>query len=334
MRHLYAVHLLKGIDKLKHAHRASCAHIEHLAVLLHLSFHHAGDGIDVCAGKVHNVNVVPLAGAVRGGVVVAEDVKALALPDCGLGDERNKVVGHSAGKFADEGRRMCADRVEVAQKNALQGALGGFYGVPEDILAHGLGVAVRRGCGLSGGVLRYGDYVGLSIYGCRRREQHIAAARLCSGYFQHVQEAFQIVLVVHEGLCHGLSNGLEGGKVDDGVNMIFAEKCFYGLEVAEIHHLQGKVFAAGNLLYAFKASAVAVGEIVGHNYVIACLQQFYSHMAADKSGASGNKNSFFHDVIKIWFYFSSLPLLRAPSRYTFQGAAAPSGTFSPGDAAS
>ena len=54
-------------------------------------------------GQVDDVDVVAKAGAVRGRVVVSEDGEALTLADGSLGDERDEVVGHSAGQLADKG---------------------------------------------------------------------------------------------------------------------------------------------------------------------------------------------------------------------------------------
>jgi hypothetical protein len=65
-------------------------------------------------GEIDHVDEVAEAGAVLGGIVVAEDGQALALADGGLGDEGDEVVGNAAREFADEGARVCADGVKCA----------------------------------------------------------------------------------------------------------------------------------------------------------------------------------------------------------------------------
>ena len=101
-------------------------------------------------GKVYDVDEVAQAGAVGGGIVVAEDIQAGTFPHCGLGDEGHQVVGDAARQFADQGAGMCADGVEVPQQDALDCTAAGLHRVAEDILAHLLGVAVRGGGGLAG----------------------------------------------------------------------------------------------------------------------------------------------------------------------------------------
>ena len=153
---LYSVDLLKCIHEFKYGNRPSCADIEDLVILLHLSFNHPGYGGDMSLGKVHDIYVVPLAGAVRSRIVVAEDAQTFTLADGCLGNVRHEVVRHAAGKFADEGGRMGADRIEVSEGYAFYRSLpvhpchdlgsvcrSGLDRIPQDVFRNLLCVAVR-----------------------------------------------------------------------------------------------------------------------------------------------------------------------------------------------
>ena len=99
---LDAVDLLEGCHQLKYGDRSAGADVEDLVRLFHLAVEHAGDGADMGFGQIYDVYVVAQAGPVRGRVVIAEDAQALPFANGGLGDERDKVVGDSARKLADE----------------------------------------------------------------------------------------------------------------------------------------------------------------------------------------------------------------------------------------
>ena len=259
---------------------------------MHLSLEHAGDREHVGLGEVHDVDVVAQAGAVLGGIVVAEDAEAGALADGGLGDERDQVVRDAARELADEGARVRADGVEIAEEDALDCTAVGFHRVAEDVLAHGLGVAVGRRGGLAGRLLRDGNDLRLAVNRGRGREQHVAAAFLLRR-FQHVQETQEVVLIVHHRLLHGLAHGLEGREMDDRVDGIVREDLLHRGRVAEVH-LHERKFPFENLLHTLEAGAVAVGEIVGHDHVVARLDQFHGHVAPDEPRAAGYKHCFLH----------------------------------------
>ena len=292
---LHAVHFLERLDQFHHGEGGAGADVEDLAVLLHLSLEHPGDGEDMGLGEVHDVDEVTQAGAVGGGIVVAEDGQALTLADGGLGDEGDEVVGNAAREFADEGARVRADGVEVAQEDALDGAVGGFHGVLEDVLAHGLGVAVRRDGRLAGCLLGHGHLVRLAVHGGGGGEQDVEVSFLLGG-LQHVHEAQEVVLVVHEGLLHGFAHGLVGGEVDDGVDGIVPEYLFHGGFIAEIHFHEREVLPAGDLLHAFETGMVTVGEIVGYHHIVARLDEFHGHVASDEARSARNKNCFLHEL--------------------------------------
>ena len=119
---------------------------------------------DMAAGQVHDVDVVAHAGAVGGGVVVAEDVDFFQLADGDLGDVGHQVVGDAVGVLADEAGLMGTDGVEVAQQGHVQLRVS-LADIGQDALGEGLGGAVGVGGGTNGEIL--GD--GHSWRGRRRR---------------------------------------------------------------------------------------------------------------------------------------------------------------------
>ena len=82
--------------------------------------------------------------------------------------------------------------------------------------------------------------------------------------------------------------------MDDGVNGVFGKEGAGLLFIAEIHHFQREVFPSGDLLYALEAGTVAVGEIVGHNHIVARCQQFHRYVAPYKTGAAGYQYRLIH----------------------------------------
>ena len=100
---LEAVDLFEGIYELQHGDGTSGADVEYLIVLLHPAVQHPGNRVNMSLRQIDDVDIVAQAGSVGRVVVVAEHGKALLLPYGRLGDERHEVVGHSAGKLADQG---------------------------------------------------------------------------------------------------------------------------------------------------------------------------------------------------------------------------------------
>ena len=100
-------------------------------------------------GEVDDVQVVADSGAVRGGVVVAEDAELFPTAHGDLGDERQQVLGLADGIFADFAARMGAHGVEVAQDRYAPVGVGGMQVVQhafDDELGAGVGaLGVRVG---------------------------------------------------------------------------------------------------------------------------------------------------------------------------------------------
>ena len=100
-------------------------------------------------GQVHHVDVVPHAGAVGGGIVVAEHVEMGPLAQSYLGDEGHKVVGGAVGRLPQQGAGMGSHRVEIAQQHHGKTGIGRRR-VQQYLLDHQLGAAVGVGAAAHG----------------------------------------------------------------------------------------------------------------------------------------------------------------------------------------
>ena len=114
------------------------------------------------------------------------------------------------------------------------------------------------------------------------------------GAFYDVDEGFEVVPVVLQGLGNRLAYGLEACKMDNRVDLVGGEQKLGSDRVAEIHLHEGDVFAAGDLFHSFKTGHVAIGHVVCHYHIIASFKEFHRHMAADESGSAGHENALFH----------------------------------------
>ena len=120
---------------------------------------------------------------------------------------------------------------------------------------------------------------------------------MLAGCFEDVEERAEVVLVVFKGLVHRLSDGLEGGEVNDCVNMVLAEEGIYSGFVAEVH-LDERQLLAEDGADAFVVGLVAIGHVVRNDDVIPGLRQLDRDVASDKSGSAGDKYSFTHNLQK------------------------------------
>ena len=64
--------------------------------------------------------------------------------------------------------------------------------------------------------------------------------------------------------------------------------------VARVGLIEGRTHAR-DFLYAVERLAVAVGEVVGHYYIVTCVYELHGDVRAYETGAAGNQNCLFHD---------------------------------------
>ena len=233
--------------------------------------------------QVHHMDVIPHAGAVRGGIVVAEDGELLPDPRRHLGDIGHQIVGHAAGPFADQSAGMGADGIEITQQDRRQfpvrrGRVG------EDLFDHELGPAVRVGAAAGGQVL--GQLALRAVDGGGRTE-HDPLAAVVRHRFQQGQGAVQVVAVVGYRLLHRFSHRLEAGEVDHRLDFIVRKDAVHGRLVSRIRPIEQGPDAA-DLFDAVDHIRAAVGEIVhDHELPVSAADQLHRRVGADVTGAAG-----------------------------------------------
>ena len=236
------VGLLEAAHQLQHRDTVARADVEDLVALLVLALDHTGDGHHVGTCQIHHVDVITDVRAVGGGVVVAEDRQTLTDAGGGLRYEGYQVLRHTARQLANQRRRVGTDGVEVAQGDTLE-RRGGTHRVTQDVLTHRLRVAIGRGGRFAGRKLRNGLFIRLAIDRARRREDNVRAVEL-THQLQDVHQRGEVVAVVLQRLLHRLAHRLEGGKVDDRVELVLLEQtALECLTVAAIHLDKGDLDA-------------------------------------------------------------------------------------------
>ena len=280
------VDLLELADQLQHRDAASRADVEDLVGLLVAVLDHAADGRHVGLGQVDDVDVVADARPVGRRIVVAEDREALAQSGGRLRDVGHEVLRHAARQLADQRRGVGADGVEIAQCDALE-PLVGLDRVAQDVLAHGLRVAVGRLGRLAGRLLRDGLLVRLAVDGARRREDDVRPLEVAH-QLDDVHERREVVAVVLEGLLDRLAHGLRGREVDHRVEFVlFKDLRAEGLHVAAVH-LDARHVDARDLAHALDGVDVAVREVVGDHHVVTGVDELHGGVRADVSGAAAD----------------------------------------------
>ena len=233
---LKTARLLHGVNDVVHGGRLSRAQIEHLVPLVPVALHEL-DGFHVTLRNVHDVDVVPQAGAVGRVVVRAEYVDVVLLPDGHLLKVRNQIRQQGGRILAHIARGVSTDRIEVAEDRYAP-LLVLVVHVAEDALHHELGFAVRMLNALvmthtkSNDVSRRRVFVkrtgSIAIHGAGRGEHYSSRNGIgrtqplhvvLSHRLQEVDGATQVILVVLKGLALRLSHVLERGEVDDGLDI-------------------------------------------------------------------------------------------------------------------
>ena len=289
---LQVVDLFELAHQFQHRDAAARADVENLVGLLVLVAGHAVDRRHVGFGEVHDVDVVADARPVGRRVVVAEDREALAQSGGGLRDEGHEVLRHAARQFADQRRRMCADGVEIAQRDAFHAGVGGER-VAQNVLAHLLGVAVGRSGRLAGRLLRHGLLLRLAVNGARRREDDVPAAEF-THQADDVHKRGEVVAVVFERLLHRLAHGFRRCEVDHRVEFVLFEDLAESRPVAAVDLDEGDVHA-GDLAHAFDGVEVAVRKVVDDHHVVAGVDEFHGGVRADVACTAADQYTrFFH----------------------------------------
>ena len=277
--------LFEGVDEAEHGASVAGAEVEDFEAGGVILAEQALEGHYVSLGQVVDVDVVADAGSVRSVVIVAEDGQLLAYAGRCLGQVWHEVLRHSVGEFADAGRRVCADGVEVAQQDAADGSAGGDD-VLDYLLGDLLGGAIGGGGAFYGRGLVDGVAVGLAVDGAGGGKDDSLDS--VEGHeIEEVEQSVEVVAVVEDGLVDALADGLGGGEVDDALDIgVLVEEALELAQVGDVAVEEGRALAddAGDAVEDVEAG---VGEVVDDDDVEAVAHELDHGVGADIAGASG-----------------------------------------------
>ncbi len=152
--------------------------------------------------EVRDVNVVPDAGSVRGGIVVSENAKFLALAGNHFLDKGEQVVGVDIRLVTDKPGLVRTTRVKIAQGDD-----------PPILVQFGQGVEKHLDCGLGltiwgGGVLHVSlAAVVLVTIDCRSRGEDEVLAVILLHHLKEIGRPDDVVLEVEDGFLDGFGDG-------------------------------------------------------------------------------------------------------------------------------
>ena len=273
------------MEHVQHAVALAGAQVAHEQSALALQFLHRRH---VALGQIHHMDIVPHAGAVGGGVVVAVDVKLFQLTHRHLGNIRHQVVGDAVGVLAHQAGLVGADGVEVAQQRHVQrGVCGADVG--QDALLEQLGGAVGIGGASGGEVLPNGHGGGVAVHRGGGGEHEVLHPVAAHG-LEQVQGADQVVGVVLQGLGHALAHRLEPGEVDDRVDAgVLGKQGLHLVLIAQLRLDEGDLFPC-DLLHPDQGLLAGVVQVVRHHDVVAGVEKLHTGVAADITGAAADQN--------------------------------------------
>ena len=288
------VNPLKGLDHVQYTVTHTGAEIKDILTTMGL---HVIDGGNVTARKVNNMDVVAHTGAVRGVVVVAENIQVIPAADSHLGDEGHEIVGNAAWVFTDLAALVSPDGIEIAQKHnrPIFNSLGG---IAQDLLGHVLGPAIGIGAHAGAGCLLQGHVI---VPGIDRRgggEDDVLDAMVPHSLTE-TDGGEKIVVIVFQRHLDGFTHGLQSGKVDGTVDVVLFKNAVQSGAIADILLIEGDGFA-GDLFDTLYGLGRGVDEVINDDDVDILLKKLYAGVAADISGAAGNKYS--HGNIIPFFY--------------------------------
>jgi len=276
----------EGGDHLLHAGALAGSEVERLESAF-VSFQPT-QGRHVGLGQIADVEVVPDAGAVRGGVVIPEDRQRPPQSGHGLGQEGHEVGRRAEWQLSDLGAGVRADGVEVPQQRDPEISTGRLVGLVEQGFTGLLGESVGRGGGQDGGRLGDREVFGLPVDGAGRAEDQMPdpVATEQSG---ETGRAANVVVDVLLGLFDAFPDGLVRRKMDGAMNRPFQDggHCV-GVSAIDTVPFDLPVEDAPD---AVDDLFPAVSEVVHEDGVIAGLNEGDSGVGADETGASGHHDA-------------------------------------------
>ena len=285
--HVHAGGLHKRVHQLQHAHGVAGAQIEGLRARV---LHGIVDGLEMALGQIDDMQIVAAAGAVRCGIVVAEDRQLVQLTGRHAGDIGHEVVRDTVRVIAEQAGGMAADGVEVAQQHGREARRCGAV-VAQDLLDHDLRPAVGVCCDIGGHRLDIGDGVVRAIDRRGGREHEARAARL-RHFLEQGQRGIQIVAVIGQRDMAALADRLEARKMHDGIDAVRREDLMQDGAVLRIRLIERRTLSRDGLDLVDDRTG-RIGQVVQNDDVVARLKQLDAGVAADEARAAGYQN--FHN---------------------------------------
>ena len=241
------------------------------------------DRLEVADGEVNHVDVVADSRAVGRRVVVAEDGQLFQAAHRDLRDVRQQVVRYARGVFADHAGLVRADRVEVAQQHHVPFGVGLLH-VGQHFFEHGLCLSVGVRAFALGAFFGNRNHGRVAVHGGRRREDDVLAAVVAHGVQEH-ERGVHVVFVVFERHGDRFANGLEPGKVDAGVKVVFLENLVHGGGIADVSLDEGDGLP-DNFGDPAERFLARVHEVVDGDNGMALLVEFDNRVRSNVTGAT------------------------------------------------
>ena len=250
------------MNNLQNAVRRAGTKIEHLNALV---LRGVLDRLYMAVRKIHHMDVIAAAGAVRCRVIVTENREMIASANGNLRDIRHQIVRNPLRVLADTTGLMCADRIEIAQKNDSQFRVS-LCRVLKNFFHHDLGPAIWVGAAAALHRFDVRNRILLAVYRRGGRENKLLDTCLLHALEQR-QRGVNVVAVILQRLLYRLTDCLQTSKVNHAVDLVFCENPLYLGSILHVS-LVGENLLSGDFFNSVDNFRTAVAVIVCDYYVM------------------------------------------------------------------
>ena len=230
-------------------------------------------GQEVGVDEILHVDVVPDAGAVPGGIVVAVN-RHMVPPSVGNLQNNGDQVGLRVMRLADLAGHMRAAGVEVPQRDKMDAVCNGSP--VEHPLHRQLRVAVAI-CGMRRVGLENRHTFRFAVGRGGRGKDDVFDAVL-DHRLQHCPRAAEVVVVVLERIYHALADLGVCREMDDCVDLFAGKDVVAEFLIADVALIEPRLRMDG--------FAEAGFQIVRHDHIVAVVNKFVNGVAADVTSAA------------------------------------------------
>jgi hypothetical protein len=238
-------------------------------------------GQEMCFHKVHDVQIIPDAGSVRGVIVVAEDGDGGTSPHGRIENQGNEVCLRVVG-FADASVQGGPASVEIAQRTPAK-IVGDRRPVKKAFHRQfRLTVGIRRTLGR---VLRNGNQFRLAVHRRRGGKNKIFHTMAHHG-LKEPQHTLEVVVVIGKRIAHALPHLNERGEMKHRVHPVLAEEAPQQRRIPNV--------ALNERNGGGDKVPMPCGKIVQNENILASLQKATDHVTADIARTATDENR--HDA--------------------------------------